>query len=95
MANAIALVKKYVDQLDTVYRQSSLTNVLESNSATVRMGTNANEIAVPKMSLDGLADYDRASGYVAGSEDFSWETVKFDYDRGRSFRTCPHREKVV
>jgi len=85
MPNSIALVKKYVDQLDTVYRQSSLTNVLESNSATVRMGTNANEIAVPKMSLDGLADYDRAKGYVAGSEDFSWETVKFDYDRGRSF----------
>jgi len=85
MPNAIALVKKYADQLDTVYRQSSLTNVLESNSATVRMGTNANEIAVPKMSLDGLADYDRSSGYVAGSEDFSWETVKFDYDRGRSF----------
>lgn len=85
MANSIALVKKYVDQLDTVYRQASLTNELESNSAIVRTGTNANEIVIPKIDMDGLADYDRTSGYVDGNDNLSWETVKFDYDRGRAF----------
>ena len=85
MANSIALVKKYVDQLDTVYRQASLTNLLESNSAVVRMGTNANEIVIPKIDTDGLADYSRTDGYADGDDNLSWETVKFDYDRGRAF----------
>ena len=85
MANSIALVKKYVAQLDTVYRQASLTNELESNSATVRTGTNANEIVIPKIDMDGLADYSRTDGYVNGDDNLSWETVRFDYDRGRAF----------
>lgn len=85
MANSIALVKKYVDHLDTVYRQASLTNDLESNAATVRMGTNANEIVIPKIDMDGLADYSRTSGYVSGDDTLTWETVRFDYDRGRAF----------
>lgn len=85
MANSIKLVQKYIDKLDDAYKQNSLTTVLESSSAIVKQGTNANEIAIPKMKLDGLADYDRSSGYVDGSEDFDWETVKFDYDRGRTF----------
>ena len=85
MANSIALVKKYVDQLDTVYRQASLTNELESNPAIVRTGTNANEIVIPKIDMDGLADYSRTDGYVNGDDNLSWETVRFDYDRGRAF----------
>ena len=85
MANAIALVKKYVDRLDDVYRLASLTNVLESDAATVRQGTNTNEIMIPKIDMDGLADYSRSSGYVDGDDRLSWESVKFDYDRGRAF----------
>ena len=85
MANAIALVKKYVDKLDEVYKLASLTNVLESDAATVRQGTNTNEILIPKIDMDGLADYSRSGGYVDGDDRLSWETVKFDYDRGRAF----------
>ena len=85
MPNSIALVKKYVDKLDDVYKLSSLTDVLESDASTVRQGTNTNEILIPKIDMDGLADYDRSGGYVEGSDGLTWETVKFDYDRGRSF----------
>lgn len=85
MANAIALVKKYVDKLDEVYKLASLTNVLESDAATVRQGTNTNEILLPKIDMDGLADYSRSGGYVDGDDKLTWETVKFDYDRGRAF----------
>ena len=37
------------------------------------------------MSLDGLADYSRNSGYVNGDVTLTNETVKFNYDRGRAF----------
>ncbi|MDE7364031.1 MAG: hypothetical protein K2N27_03950 [Ruminococcus sp.] len=85
MANSIALVKKYVDKLDEVYKLASLTNILESDASTVRQGANANEIMFPKIDMDGLADYSRSGGYVDGDNKLTWETKKFDYDRGRSF----------
>lgn len=85
MANAIALVKKYVDKLDDVYKLASLTNILESDASTVRQGTNTNEIVIPKIDMDGLADYSRSGGYVDGDDKLTWESVKFDYDRGRAF----------
>lgn len=85
MANTIALFKNYIDQLDEVYKRASLTAVLDSDAATVRMGANAGEFLIPKISMDGLADYSRSSGYVAGSVTLEHETKKADYDRGRKF----------
>ena len=35
--------------------------------------------------MDGLADYSRNSGYTKGDVNLTWETVKFNYDRGRKF----------
>lgn len=86
MANNIALSRVYTNLLDEVYQQSSLTAVLESDATLSRQGANANEIVIPKLSMDGLADYDRNSGYTNGNVDLSWETVKFNYERGRSFQ---------
>ena len=85
MANSIALVAKRIALLDEVYKLSSLTNVLESPSEMTRQGANAHEIKIPKMSVDGLADYDRNGGYVDGDVSLTWETAAFDYDRGRAF----------
>lgn len=85
MANAIALAKKYVPLLDEVYKKSALTAVLESDSTLSRAGANTNEIIIPKLSMDGLGDYDRNSGYTQGDVSLTWETVKFNYERGRKF----------
>lgn len=85
MANNIEKFKKYIDLLDEVYKQSSKTQILDGDTTLVKAGSNANEIVVPKLSMDGLADYSRNSGYVNGDVDFTYETVKFNYDRGRAF----------
>lgn len=85
MANSIAKFKKYVPYLNEVYAESSKTAILETNSALVKEGTNANEILIPKMSMSGLGDYSRDNGYVDGSATLDYQTIKFDYDRGRSF----------
>lgn len=85
MPNNITLFKKYTSLLDEVYQNASVTSMLDMNGAMVRMGTNANEIVVPKISMDGLGDYSRNSGYAQGSVTLTHETVKFNYDRGRRF----------
>lgn len=85
MPNAIAKFKKYIDLLDEVYKRASLTSVLDSDSSLVRAGANANEIIIPKLSMDGLADYSRNSGYVNGDVTLTNETVQFNFDRGRKF----------
>lgn len=83
--NTIEKFKKYIDTLDEVYKYASVTSVLDGNNRLVKMGANANEIIIPKMTMDGLADYSRANGYVNGDVTLTNETVKFNYDRGRSF----------
>jgi len=85
MANTIALAKKYTALLDEVYQLAALTADLESDSTLTREGANANEIVIPKMTLQGLANYSRSSGYVSGDMTLEWETVTFNFDRGRKF----------
>ena len=86
MANSIALSKIYTNLLDEVYKNSALTAVLESHASLARAGANANEIVIPKLSMSGLADYKRNSGYVNGDVTLNWETVQFNYERGRMFQ---------
>ncbi len=85
MANAITLFKKYISLLDEVYKNAATTSVLDSDAALAQQGANANEIIIPKLSMDGLADYSRNGGYVGGSVTLTNETVTFNYDRGRKF----------
>ena len=85
MANTIGLAKKYVPLLDEVYKKVALTSILDSDASLAREGANTNEIIIPKIDMDGLGDYDRNSGYVNGDVTLTWETVKFNYERGRMF----------
>ena len=85
MANNIQTFKKYIALLDEVYKLSSKSSILDGDASLVQAGRNTNEIIIPKMSLDGLANYSRNSGYVKGDVTLTYETVKFNYDRGRKF----------
>lgn len=85
MANNIELRKEMVTVLDEVFKKASLTGDLDTNGELVRAGANAKEIQIPKYDLDGLANYDRATGYADGSVSLEYETKTFNYDRGRKF----------
>lgn len=85
MANSIATFKNYIDQLDDVYKASSMTAILDGDSTLVSAGSNAKEIVIPKMSMDGLGAYSRNGGYVGGDVTLTNETVECNFDRGRSF----------
>ena len=82
MPNTIALAKNYTSILDEVYQNASVTADLTSDNTMVRAGANANEIVYPQISVSGLGDYSRNSGYTDGSVNLEWITTKFNYDRG-------------
>lgn len=86
MANNITLFKQYIaGVLDEVYKNASLTAVLDGANDLVQQGANANELLIPKMSMDGLGDYSKSAGYVQGDVTLEMETVKCNFDRGRMF----------
>ena len=85
MANSIALFKQFVPLLDEVYKEASKTAVLDGRPELVQAGANANELVIPKMTMDGLADYSRNGGYVGGAMNLTNETVTCNFDRGRMF----------
>ena len=85
MANNITLRKEMVMILDEVFKNASLTSVLDTNTDLVRAGANAKEIMIPKIDMDGLADYNRNTGYADGNVTLEYETKTFAYDRGRKF----------
>ena len=82
MPNTIALAKNYTSILDEVYQNASVTADLTSDNTVVRAGANANEIVYPQISVSGLGDYSRNSGYTNGSVNLVWKTATFNYDRG-------------
>lgn len=83
--NTIELAKSYVPMLDAVYQQTSLTAKLDGDSELCIQGANANELIVPMMTMEGLGDYDAASGYPAGDVSLTNTTVTCNFDRGRMF----------
>lgn len=85
MGNTIEKFKKYVPLLDEVYKKAALTSVLDSDSSLAKEGANANELIIPKLSMDGLGNYDRNQGYTNGDVTMTNETVKYNYERGRMF----------
>lgn len=86
MANSISLASQFVPVLDEIYKLASLTAKLDGNPDLVAAGANANELVIPKLSMQGLGAYSRNSGYVSGDVTLTKETVTCNFDRGRMFQ---------
>lgn len=84
MANMIEYAKIYQTTLDQLTVQESGTGWMEANAGQVDYN-GGNEIKIPKMSVSGLADYDREKGYAQGAITLDYETRKMTQDRGRKF----------
>lgn len=83
--NSIELAMQFIPILDEVYKLSSLTADLDGASELARQGANANELIIPMLTMEGLAEYSRNDGYVNGDVTLKNETVKCNFDRGRLF----------
>lgn len=82
--NTIELAKIYQTELDAHVVAASATGFMEANAGSVIYNGGA-EIKIPKISMDGLGDYDRSAGFVGGAVTLAYETKTLTQDRGRSF----------
>lgn len=84
MANNLEYSKIFQPALDKQVVQESTTGWMELNSNLVKYN-GGNEVKLPNIVMDGLADYDRSEGFVDGDVTLTWQTHELTQDRGRSF----------
>lgn len=85
MANTMEYAKVFQNELDKQITEGSTSGWMEDNASQV-IYNGGNEIKIPKISLQGLADYDRDEGYTGGAVTYAYETKTMSMDRGRRFR---------
>lgn len=85
MANNLEFAKVFQSALDTQMVEAATSGWMELNSELVKYN-GGDEVKIPKLNMQGLADYNRATGYTAGDVTLEWETRKLTQDRGRSFQ---------
>lgn len=84
MANTIALAQKFLPLLDEVYKRESLTSIFDASAARLNF-VGANTVKAFTTEMDGLAKYDRNTGFKSGSVTGAWESFELSQDRGTSF----------
>lgn len=83
--NTLATVTNFQKALDVLAVREAVTGWMEANAGHVKY-TGGAEVKIPKMSVQGLGDYDRDNGYLMGSATLEYETKKMTQDRGRKFQ---------
>lgn len=86
--NTLATATLFQNKLDKVAIQKAVTGWMDANAGQVIYNGGA-EVKIPKMSVQGLGDYDRDNGYQQGGVTLEYETRKMTQDRGRMFQLDP------
>lgn len=83
--NVLEYAKIFMQQLDKQVEALATSGWMESNAGLVKYN-GGNEVKIPIISMDGLGDYDRTSGFVDGSVTLEYQTKTLTQDRGRTFQ---------
>lgn len=83
--NNIQYAALFQKMLDKIAAHECKTAYMEGNAGQV-IYNGGNTVKIPKMSLNGLGNYDRDTGYVQGSVTFAYEDRTMTQDRGRMFQ---------
>ena len=83
--NTLATATLMQKNLDKIAVQDAVTGWMDANAGQVIYHGGA-EVKIPKMSVQGMGDYDRDSGYVQGGVTLEYETRTMTQDRGRKFQ---------
>lgn len=89
MANLIETASIFQKELDKAAVEQATSGWMELNDKLVKYN-GGSEVKIPKLTLDGLADYDRDKGFVEGSINLSYQTKELTMDRGRKFTFDEH-----
>lgn len=83
--NTLAYAQILQTTLDQQAVRELCTGWMDANAGQVKY-SGGNEVKIPKMTVQGLGDYDRDEGYVQGAVTVAWETRTMTQDRGRKFQ---------
>ena len=77
--NNIELATKFVPMLDAIYKNESLTSILDA--PTQADFTNSKTVKIMNVDTSGLGDYSRQDGYAKGTASLTWEDLTLSEDR--------------
>lgn len=83
--NTLEYAKIFQTELDKQVVSGATSGWMELNSNLVKYN-GGNECKIPKISMDGMGDYDRDNGFVQGSVSLEYQTMTLTQDRGRTFQ---------
>lgn len=83
--NTLATATLFQQQLDKQMIEGATSGWMEANAGQVKY-SGGGEVKIPKINMDGLADYDRDAGYTQGSVTLAYGTYVMTQDRGRKFQ---------
>ena len=83
--NTLATATLFQTNLDKIAIQDAVTGWMDANAGQAIYNGGA-EVKIPKMTVQGMANYDRDKGYVQGGVTLEYETRKMTQDRGRKFQ---------
>ena len=83
--NTMQYASVFMTELDKQLVEKSTSGWMEDNSKQVQYNGGA-EVKIPKMTMSGLGDYDRNSGFAQGAVAVTYETRTLTQDRGRTFQ---------
>ena len=82
--NSLEFATKFTGELDKIYVQESKTGFMTDNAMRAKF-VGARTVKVPNISLQGLGDYDRDTGFISGSVTIENTAFTMQQDRARSF----------
>ena len=83
--NLGSVVDKFTTRLDQKVTAGTCTSDLNMNQDLLGEYSGNGKIEIATIALDGLGDYDRSTGFPAGSATLTWQPYTLTNDRGREF----------
>lgn len=83
--NLGSVVDKFTTRLDQKVIAGTCTSDLNMNQDLLGEYQGNGKIEIATIALDGLGEYDRATGFPAGSATLIWNSYTLENDRGREF----------
>ena len=83
--NSLENAKKYSEELDKMFAQKSATGFFADNALAAKF-VGAKTVIIPDINFQGLADYDRDTGFTRGAITVSNASYTMAMDRARSLQ---------
>jgi len=82
--NTLAYATLFQQELDRQIVAGATSGWMEGNAGLVQYN-GGKDIKIPKLTMDGLGNYDRNLGFTQGASTLVYETKTMTQDRGRTF----------